>query len=325
MKEIVIKANDAGQRLDKFLTKSFDSLPQSLLYKAIRTKHVKLNGKRTEIAARLCEGDVLTIYLNDDVLTPSKPKYEFLSAPTALDIVYEDENVLLVNKPEGLVVHPDDKEYRDTLIFRIQHYLYEKKEYRPDEENSFKPALVNRIDRNTGGIVIAAKTAVALRILNAKLKAREIDKYYLCLVHGVPKKKEDTLEARLVKDEVNNQVKVLPGKSEAGQLIRTQYRVLATNGQESLLQVRLLTGRTHQIRAHLASIGHPLVGDGKYGVNKADRKRGFVHQALWSYKLTFAFQTDAEELAYLNGCTYQVSDVWFVKERFPGIDINRIN
>lgn len=324
MKEIVIKANDAGQRLDKFLTKTFDSLPQSLLYKAIRTKHVKLNGKRTEIAARLREGDVLTLYLNDDVLTPSKPKYEFLSAPTALDIVYEDENVMLVNKPEGLVVHPDDKEYRDTLIFRIQHYLYDKNEYRPADEQSFKPALVNRIDRNTGGIVIAAKTAASLRILNAKLKAREIDKFYLCLVHGVPKKKEDVLEARLVKDEAKNQVKVLPGKGEIGQLIRTQYRVIAQNGQESLLQVRLLTGRTHQIRAHLASIGHPLVGDGKYGVNKADKKRGFVHQALWSYRLTFDFRTDAQDLNYLNGRTYQVNDIWFMKERFPDVDVGKI-
>lgn len=320
MKEIVIKPNDAGQRLDKFLTKAFDSLPQSLLYKAIRTKHVKRNGKRTEISARLCEGDVISIYLNDDVLTPSKPKYEFLSAPAVLDIVYEDENVLLVNKPEGLVVHPDDKEYRDTLIFRIQHYLYDKKAYRPDDEQSFKPALVNRIDRNTGGIVIAAKTAAALRILNAKLKAREIDKYYLCLVHGVPKKKEDTLEAHLVKDEVKNQVKV----TADGQLIRTQYRVLAQNGQEALLEVRLLTGRTHQIRAHLASIGHPLVGDGKYGINKADRKRGFVHQALWSYRLTFAFQSDAEELNYLNGRTYRVNNVWFVNERFPNVDVAEI-
>lgn len=325
MKEITIRANDAGQRLDKFLTKSFDSLPQSLLYKAIRTKHIKRNGKRTEISARLCEGDVLTIYLSDDVLTPSKPKYEFLSAPALLDIVYEDEHILLVNKPEGLVVHPDDKEYRDTLIFRIQHYLYDKKEYRPDEEQSFKPALVNRIDRNTGGIVIAAKSAEALRVLNAKLKAREIDKYYLCLVHGVMPKREDTLVARLVKDESKNQVRILPGDAGDGQVIRTQYRVLAQKGSVSLLKIRLLTGRTHQIRAHLASLGHPLVGDGKYGVNKADRKAGYIHQALWSYRLTFSFQSDAGALSYLNGRTFQVKDVWFVRERFPDIDITKIS
>ena len=324
MKEILIRANDAGQRLDKFLTKSFDALPQSLLYKAIRTKHIKLNGKRTEIAARLQEGDVVTIYLPDDVLTPAKPRYEFLSAPAVLDIVYEDEQILLVNKPEGLVVHPDDKEYRDTLIFRIQHYLFDKKEYRPDEEQSFKPALVNRIDRNTGGIVIAAKTAEALRVLNAKLKAREIDKYYLCLVHGVPKKKEDTLTARLIKDEAKNQVRILAGESGEGQVIRTQYRVLAQNGKEALLRVKLLTGRTHQIRAHLAALGHPLVGDGKYGVNKADRKQGFIHQALWSYRLTFSFTSDDGALAYLNGRTFQVKDVWFVKERFPAVDIAHI-
>lgn len=320
MKEIVIQSNDAGQRLDKFLTKSFDALPQSLLYKAIRTKHIKRNGKRTEISARLCEGDVLTIYLNDDVLTPAKPKYDFLSAPAVLDIVYEDENIMLVNKPEGLVVHPDNKEYRDTLIFRIQHYLYDKKEYVPDEEQSFKPALVNRIDRNTGGIVIAAKTAEALRILNAKLKAREIDKYYLCLIHGVPKKKADTLIARLVKDESKNKVTVYKGEQGEGQIIRTRYQVIAHDGDVALLQIRLLTGRTHQIRAHLASVGHPLVGDGKYGVNKADRRRGFVHQALWSYRLSFHFVSDAGALNYLNGKTFQVKDVWFVQECFPNVD-----
>lgn len=324
MKEIIVKANDANQRLDKFLFKSFDALPSSLLYKAVRTKRIKCNGKRAQISTRLCEGDVITVYLNDDVLTPAKPKYEFLSAPVTLDIVYEDENLILVNKPEGLVVHPDDKEYRDTLIFRIQHYLYEKQEYQPDQEQSFKPALVNRIDRNTGGIVIAAKNAEALRILNEKLKLREIDKYYLCLVHGKPKKESDILEARLTKDTDKNQVTVKTGRHAEGQLIRTQYECLASDRTCSLLKIKLLTGRTHQIRAHLAYIGNPLVGDGKYGINKQDKKQGYTHQALWSYRLSFSFQSPAGILDYLNGRTFRVNNVWFVTERFPFIHLDTI-
>ncbi len=324
MKEILISANDSNQRLDKFLTKSFDSMPKSLMYKYIRTKRIKVNGKRVEISTRLVEGDVLSLYINDELLTPSKPKYDFLSAPIRLDIVYEDENIMLVNKPEGLVVHPDDTEYRDTLIMRIQHYLYDKKEYLPDDELSFKPALVNRIDRNTGGIVIAAKKAEALRILNHKLKLREIDKYYLCVVHGCPKKKSDTLTGYLSKNEDKNIVKVTSRAADDSRSIKTQYTVVASNGEYSLLRIKLLTGRTHQIRAHLASIGHPLLGDGKYGVNKDDRKKGYKHQALWSYMLTFSFTEDAGPLQYLNGKTFSVDNIWFVNELFNDIRIDRL-
>lgn len=316
MKEYVINKNDAGQRLDKYLTKSFDRLPKSLMYKYIRLKRIKLNGKRAEISTRLNEGDVLSLYINDELLTESAPRYDFLSAPDVLDIVYEDENVMLINKPQGLIVHPDDTEYRDTLIMRVQHYLYNKGEYKPNEETSFKPALVNRIDRNTGGIVIAAKTAQALRVLNEKLKNREIDKYYLCVVHGKMPKKEDVLTAFLEKDEDKNLARIRRSKTDDSRSIRTRYRVIAQRDDLSLLEIELLTGRTHQIRAHLASVGHPLLGDGKYGKNAADRKRGFKCQALWSYRLKFAFETDAEELQYLSGREYMVDDVWFARELF---------
>lgn len=324
MKEIVIRSNDANQRLDKFLTKTFDSLPQSLLYKAIRTKRIKVNGKRAEIATRLQPDDVVTLYINDEFLEPSQPKYDFLSAPAKLDIVYEDENIMLVNKPEGLVVHPDNTEYRDTLIMRIQHYLYEKKEYVPSDEQSFKPSLVNRIDRNTGGIVIAAKNADALRILNEKLKQREIDKYYLCVVHGCPPKPSALLTGYLSKNQEKNIVTVHRQSLEGARKIQTEYQVLARNRDNALLRVHLLTGRTHQIRAHLSSIGCPLLGDGKYGVNKQDRKRGYQHQALWSYRLSFSFQTDAGLLQYLNGKTFSVPDVWFVRELYPKVDLSRL-
>ena len=207
---------------------------------------------------------------------------------------------------------------------RIQHYLYDKGEFKPDDEASFKPALVNRIDRNTGGIVIAAKTAEALRVLNEKLKNRELDKYYLCIVHGVPKRKHYILVGQLEKDGDTNTVAVSNRRTESSRTIRTEYTVIASAGGYSLVKIKLLTGRTHQIRAHMASIGHPLLGDGKYGVNKADRKRGFEHQALWSYRLKFAFDSNAGALEYLNGREFMVKRIWFVEELFPSVDISSL-
>ena len=316
MRQIIVKSNDAGQRLDKFLTKAFGNMPKSLMYKAIRTKHIKINRGRADIAYKLCVGDVIDIYLNDDVLTPAKARFEFSSAPDKVDIVYEDENIMLLNKPEGLAVHPDNNEYRDTLIWRVQHYLYKKGEYDPQGEQSFKPALANRIDRNTCGIVIAAKNAESLRILNDKIKAREIDKFYLCVVHGKMKKKCELLEGYLEKNEDKNQVYISDRKTELNRQIRTKYTVLDYKPDLSLLEIELLTGRTHQIRAHLASIGHPLLGDGKYGINKEDRKKGFVHQALCSYRLKFSFKGESGILDYLNGKEFSVKSVWFAKELF---------
>lgn len=320
MKQLIIKNNDAGQRVDKFLTKAFPSLPQSMLYKGIRTKNIKLNRKRCQISDKLCEGDVLDVYLPDDVLTPPEYRYEFLKASKSLDIAYEDENILVADKKQGVIVHPDEGYQTDTLIARIQRYLYEKKEYDPEAENSFAPALVNRIDRNTGGLVIAAKTASALRILNQKLKDREIKKEYLCIVHGVPKKKSGTLTGYLVKNEEQNRVYIDEKKSENAKTIKTKYDVLAVNGNLSLLQVDLLTGRTHQIRAHLASIGHPLLGDGKYGTNALNKGTGYSKQALYSFRMTFEFTTDAGELEYLNGKVIQAQSVPFLSE-FPGFHL----
>ena len=308
---ITVTKNDAGQRLDKFLTKTYRNLPMSLLYKAVRKKDIRLNGKRCEASSRLNEGDQVYLFLPDDALEIAPPTYEFMHASKALDIVYEDGHVLLLNKKAGLLVHPDDREFADTLIFRVQRYLYEKGEYNPADEQSFAPALVNRIDRNTSGIVIAAKTAVALRVLNQKLKDREIEKFYLCIVHGSMPKAEDTLEAYLEKNESQNRVYISDTQKQGARTIRTRYRVLEEKNNLSLLEIHLLTGRTHQIRAHLASIGHPLLGDGKYGTNALNKGTGFNKQALCSYRLQFAFTSDADELNYLNGKEFTLKDVWF--------------
>lgn len=317
MKQITVKPNDAGQRLDKFLTKTFRLLPPSMMYKAIRKKDIKRNGKRIAAEDKVQAGDVLSIYLPDDVLEQTAPVYEFMHASKTLSVVYEDEHIMLLNKPVGLIVHPDDREFTDTLIFRVQRYLYEKGEYDPEAENSFAPALVNRIDRNTCGIVIAAKTAAALRILNDKLKHREIEKHYLCLVYGKMPKQTDLLEGYLDKNEAQNRV-YISQKEGAGRRIATRYTVLGEQHGVSLLDIDLLTGRTHQIRAHMASIGHPLVGDGKYGKNEQNKTFGITKQALCSYKLTFRFATDAGELQYLQGREFSLSDVWFADAFYKG-------
>lgn len=311
---LVIAQNDAGQRLDKFLTKTYHQLPASLLYKAIRKKDIRRNGRRCTISDRLEEGDVLTLFLPEDTLQTAPPTYEFMHASRQLDIVYEDEHLLLLNKKAGLLVHPDDKEFTDTLIFRVQRYLYEKGAYDPANEASFAPALVNRIDRNTSGIVIAAKTAVALRILNEKLKNREIQKYYLCIVHGHMPRQSDTLEGFLEKNEKQNRVYISDKAKQGARTIRTRYRVLAEQDALSLLEIHLLTGRTHQIRAHMASVGHPLLGDGKYGSNAQNKGTGFTKQALCSYRLKFDFTTPAGELAYLNGREFTLPNVWFADQ-----------
>ena len=316
MKSFTVTKNDASLRLDKFIVKNCPALPSSLMFKYIRTKRIKVNGKRAEISTRLQEGDTVEAYINDEFFVSVQPKYDFLSAPAKLDIVYEDENILLTDKKQGLLVHPDKNEYGDTLIARIQHYLYDRGEYRPQDENSFRPALANRIDRNTGGIVIAAKNAESLRILCDKIKYREIEKKYLAVIHGVPKKKSDLLEGYLEKNEDKNKVFLKSGKTDSSLTIKTRYTVLESRAGLSLVEVELLTGRTHQIRAHMASIGHPLLGDGKYGKSASDKKMGFDKQALYSYSLKFDFRTDAGILSYLNGKRFTVKEVWFAEQLF---------
>ena len=316
MKELTIGCNDAGQRLDRFLAKAVPLLPASLAQKYIRLKRIKLAGKRVSRDTRLNEGDVLQLYINDEFFdTPSQDNAYLTVAAPKLNIVYEDENLLLVDKRPGLAVHPHDgAEYGKTLIDHIQAYLYAKHEWRPREENAFTPALCNRIDRNTGGIVIAAKNAEALRILNQKIKDREIDKRYLAIVEGTPKPKEGVLKGYLFKDAVKNRVFVTDTPQAGSKSCETRYRVLQSKNGLSLVECELVTGRTHQIRAQFAHAGHPLLGDGKYG--KLDKRYARTYQALYSYRLTFRFTTDAGCLAYLDGRQFRVEKVEFVEEYF---------
>lgn len=316
MKSFEIKSNDANQRLDKFIRKSLPNLPQALMYKYIRLKRIKVNGKRAEISTKLNVGDIIDMYINDEFFVKPETRYDFMGASRDLDILYEDKNIILLNKKVGLLCHPDDREYVDTLITRIKRYLYEKKEYHPDDENSFTPSLVNRIDRNTGGIVIAAKNAESLRILNEQMKRRNLRKFYLCVVHGILERDSGLLEGYLTKNEDKNIVKITKKQSDGSKEIKTKYKALGKDKSSdlTLVEVELLTGRTHQIRAHFASIGHPLLGDGKYGTNKLNKSFGYKKQFLYSYKLIFNMDDDAGILSYLNGRCFEVKDIWFRRE-----------
>ena len=317
MKEFTIGANDAGQRLDRFLGKAVPLLPASLAQKYIRLKRIKLNGGRAQRDSRLQQGDVLQLYINDEFFDKPREDNAYLTvAAPKLNIVYEDEHILLVDKRPGLAVHPHDgAEYGRTLIDHIQAYLYQKREWSPRAENAFTPALCNRIDRNTGGIVIAAKTAEALRVMNQKIKDRELDKRYLAIVEGTMKPPKGSLKGYLFKDAKKNRVFVTDTPRPGAKSCQTNYVTLASDRNLSLVECELITGRTHQIRAQFAHAGHPLLGDGKYG--KLDKRYDRNYQALYSYKLTFRFTTDALSLAYLDGKSFQVEAVDFAQEYFP--------
>lgn len=312
MRQIKIEKNDYGQRLDKFLNKLLPKMPLSLLQKSIRKGRVRINGKKiTDGRHILSLGDILSLYINDEFFIKEPTALDFLLAPNILDIVYEDENIILLNKPAGLAVHDFDGGGVDTLINRVQKYLYEKKEYDIENENSFAPALCNRIDRNTCGIVIAAKNSAALRLMNQKIKEHKVIKKYLCLSRGAPKNNSGELTLYLKKLEDKNICLVSETKKEGYKTAVTLYKVIEKNDKFSLIELTLKTGRTHQIRASLAHIGCAILGDGKYGKSfSQDKALGFPYQALCSYYVKFDFKEN-DELSYLDQKEFEVSEVWF--------------
>ncbi|MCD7823856.1 MAG: RluA family pseudouridine synthase [Oscillospiraceae bacterium] len=316
MRSYRINRNDAGQRVDKFIGKAVPKLPQSLMYKYIRIKRIKLNHSRCEISTRLQEGDIIELYINDEFFEASSEN-DFLLVSSKIEVVYEDDNLLIVDKPCGLVVHEGDDNTIDTLINRIKKYLYEKGEYSPEEEASFAPSLCNRLDRNTEGLVLCAKNAESLRILNLAVKERRVKKKYLCAIIGEPMPKEAVIKAYLIKNEADNTVRIYDKPINNAKEIITGYKVLSTNGDLSLCEIDLITGRTHQIRAHMAHIGHPVLGDGKYGFGEINRQYSVKTQALQAHSLKFELGDIGDKLSYLDGKEFTAKPAWFQEKFFP--------
>lgn len=277
MQEVTVNKNDSGQRLDKFLMKTYPFMPKSMLYKGIRNKKIKVNRKRAELSQILKEGDTILLFLPEDAL--KKDRAPYISHHLRIDPVYEDDEIVVFNKPRGLLSQNDKAGFQDSAVTRLKDYLYDKKEWDPQKENSFTPAIVNRLDRNTSGLVIGAKTAESLRILNEAIRNREIDKYYLALAEG--KMEKDFYQERLYLKKEDLKAVISPIKKEGYVNADLDIKVLSTDNNTSKLEVHLLSGRFHQIRATLAYLHHPLLGDNKYG---SSSKKEYQ---LCAYKLVF--------------------------------------
>ncbi len=299
MVTFIINENDSGQRADKFIQKALPELPKSMMYRLFRKKDIKINGRRCDISAVLQTGDTVTVYVKQEVSTEKKHDMNFLKAPDKVNVIYEDENILIAFKPVGLDSHSNSTSTSDTLINRIKHYLYNKQEYMPESENSFAPALCSRLDRNTSGLVTAAKNAPALREINEAVRNGAIHKIYHCVTVSLPPKDSDIISAYHKKDDTRNIVKISDTPAENFREIKTGYKVLSQKSGLSLVEVTLFTGRTHQIRAHLAHIGANILGDGKYGNITANKRHGVFRQALCAYSLKFDLPENSP-FSYLN-------------------------
>ena len=302
MKEFTITQKDNGRKLEKWLAAVTSDVSYGQICRFLRLRRVRVNGKPAKEGTTLTAGDTVNVYIEDACFQKKPKENKLLSAfKYHLDILYEDENILLIDKRPGMRVHPDDEEKINTLITHIQAYLYQKGEYSGE---GFAPALCNRIDRFTGGIVIAAKNAEALRVMDQKVRNREIAKFYLCAVAGHMKPESGALKNYLVKE--GKRVKALRDNTPGAQYAETRYRTLSRDGESSLLECELVTGRTHQIRAQFAAAGHPLLGDTQYGDPKINEKYASRFQQLYACRLEFRFATDSGILNYLNGQSFRV-------------------
>ncbi len=296
MKEFLIGPNDQGQRLDRFLSKVMPEAGQGIIYKSLRKKRIKVNGKRiTDGSLRICEGDRLEIYCNDEFFATATHADATPTFQHELWVVYEDEHIIVMNKPSGLPSQAEPGE--DSLEAEMRDYLIQKGDYQPEREHTFLPSLCHRIDRNTAGLVIGAKDAESLRMINEKIKNREVRKFYLCETEGTPHPEAGEIRGFLKKDEKTRQMIFSTVEIPGSTSCHTRYRVLKP-GKIATVEAELFTGRTHQIRAGFAHLGHPLVGDVKYGAKK-DGKGSYQH--LNSYRILFDFTTESGCLAYLKG------------------------
>lgn len=305
MRSITVSGKYINKKLEYVIRNEFPNMPSSAMYKAFRKKDIRVNGIRVKEDYLVNPGYKIDIYISDNILD-GKPVSKDSSMNMGFSVVYEDNNIMLVNKEQGIPVHPDSDQKDNTLIDNIKSYLVLKGDYFPQNKNSFTPSLCHRLDRNTGGLVIIAKNEESLKTILDKIKSKEIKKYYQCLVQGHVEKKSATLKAYLEKDARKSRVFVSDVRSKNAVEIITKYKVLSYEPSYTKLEVELVTGRTHQIRAHLAYIGHPIVGDGKYGTNQFNRSMGVKSQALWAYKLHFDF-VEKSCLDYLKGRVFEVN------------------
>ncbi len=302
-------------RLDAAILKQFPQLTPGKLHKYLRENKIKVNGKKEPLSTRLEPGCEVCIYLPDSVLeVPAGPI--FLRAGKGLNVVYEDDEVLCVDKPAGLAVMDEQGKTADTLINRALAYLYQKGEYMPQRD--FEPKLCHRLDTGTSGAVLIAKTCRAQEFLLKLVKDRRIEKRYLCVTFGHPQPKQAVLEDYLIKDAKAGRVRVLHAAAPAAKKIITKYKTIAVSGKLALLDVELVTGRTHQIRAHMASIGCPILGDSKYGNNAANRERKLKYQALCAYSLRFPKIEENEPCAKLSGKTIHTGRPWYYMQILDG-------